>query len=91
MAVGVILTVPGGNQQQYEQIAAAIFSDGKLSEGWAIHIAGPTEGGWRVINVVPSREEFEAFAQEKLVPAAEHVDGQAPEITFFPIHRLIRG
>jgi hypothetical protein len=91
MAVGVILTVPGGNQQQYDQIAAAVFSDGKLPEGWAIHIAGPAEGGWRVINVVPSREEFETFAQERLTPATQQVGDQAPETTFFRIHRLIRG
>jgi hypothetical protein len=45
MAVGVILTVPGGNQRQYDQIAAAVFPDGQLPEGWAIHIAGPAEDG----------------------------------------------
>jgi hypothetical protein len=44
-----------------------------------------------VINVVPSREEFETFAREKLIPATEQVGGQAPEITFFPIRKLIRG
>jgi hypothetical protein len=91
MAVGVILTVPGGSQQQNDQIAAAVLSDGTLPEGWVVHVVGPAEGGWCVINVVPSQEEFEAFAREKLIPTAQQVDGHAPQITFFPIHRLIRG
>jgi hypothetical protein len=89
MAVGVMITVRGGSQQQYDRIAAAVFPGGELPDGWAIHIAGPTESGWRVINVVPSQEEFETFAREKLIPAAQQVDDQPAEIAFFPIHRVI--
>ena len=91
MAVGVMLTVPGGSEQQYDQIAAAVFPDGKLPDGWEIHISGPVDRGWRVINVVPSEEEFQTFAREKLTPAAQEVNDDPPEITFFPIHKLIRG
>jgi hypothetical protein len=30
-----------------------------------MHLAGPTENGWRLIKVVPSEEQFEAFAREQ--------------------------
>ena len=34
-----------------------------------MHLAGPVENGWRVVNVVPSRQESENFAREQLLPA----------------------
>jgi hypothetical protein len=32
---------------------AIIFPHGNPPDGWLLHVAGPTEGGWRVNNVVP--------------------------------------
>jgi hypothetical protein len=71
MAVAVIVDTPGGNSQIYDQLIPGLFPDGKLLEGWQVHIAGPTENGWRIVNVVPSREQFEAFAREQLNPATQ--------------------
>ena len=87
MAVAVIVDVPGGNEQLYEQLG--LFPEGKLPEGWLMHLAGPTEKGWRVVNIVPSQAQFETFAREQLVPAAQQVGDPPPEITFFPVYRLI--
>jgi hypothetical protein len=81
---------PGGTERQYEQIVATVFPDGKLPEGWLVHLAGPTETGWRVLNVVPSQEQFEVFAREQRLPATQQVGDATPELTFFPVHRLIR-
>jgi hypothetical protein len=39
-----------------------------------VHLAGPTADGWRTINVVPSQEQFEAFAREKLIPAVQQAE-----------------
>jgi hypothetical protein len=88
MAVAVIVDVPGGNEQLYDQLK--LFPEGKLPQGWLMHLAGPTETGWRVVNIVPSQEKFEAFAREQLAPAAQQVGDPLPEITFFPVYRLIR-
>ena len=46
MAVAVTVDIPGGTEQRYEQIIATLFSEGKLPEGWQVHLAGPTEDGW---------------------------------------------
>ncbi len=43
MAVAVIVDIPGGTEQQYEQVIATVFPDGKLPEGWLMHLAGPNE------------------------------------------------
>ena len=91
MAVAVIVDLPNGNEQRYEQVSAIVFPDGELPEGWLLHLAGPIEGGWRVVNVVPSQEQFEAFARERLGPAFEQAGEPdiVPELTFFPVHTLI--
>jgi len=38
MAVAVIVDIPGGNQQVYEQLTAKLFQDGKLPGGWQVHL-----------------------------------------------------
>ena len=90
MAVAVILDIPGGTEQLYEQVVREVFPEGKLPEGWLLHIAGPTESGWRVVNVVPSREQFEAFAREELLPAMQQVGDPTPHLTLFPVRGLLR-
>jgi hypothetical protein len=50
MSVAVIMDLPNGNQQRYEQVIANVFPEDKLPEGWQMHFAGPIEGGWRVVN-----------------------------------------
>jgi hypothetical protein len=82
MTVAVTIDIPGRNEQLYEQIIAGLFPEGKLPEGWLVHLAGPTENGWRVINVVPSQEQFKAFAREQLIPAVRQAEDTTPQITF---------
>jgi hypothetical protein len=89
--VAVVVDVPRGNAQFYDEIVGKLFPGGKLPRGWQVHIAGPTESGWRIVNVVPSQEQFEAFARDVLGPTLRQVgEDVTPELTFFPVHRLIR-
>jgi hypothetical protein len=89
LAVVVIIDIPNGNQQFYDQIIPALFLDGKLPEGWRLHMAGPTETGWRIVNVVPFQEGFETFSREKLGPTLQQLEGVKPTLTFFPLYRMI--
>ena len=91
MPTAVVIDVPNGNQQFYDRIIPTLFPEGKLPDGWVMHVAGPTETGWRIVNVVPSREGFEAFARETLGPALQQLEGVTPEMTFFGVYRLIQG
>ena len=88
--VAVTIDVPHGNQQFYNQIVPTLFPGGELPEGWQMHVAGPSENGWRIVNVVPSQEGFEKFAGEQLGPALQQLEGVAPTLTYFPVYRLIR-
>jgi hypothetical protein len=89
--VVVIVDVPRGNAQFYDQIAPKLLPEGTFQTGWQVHIAGPTDSGWRIVNVAASQEQFEAFARDRLAPTLQQVgEGVTPELTFFPVHRLIR-
>ena len=90
MVVAVIVDIPGGNQQVYDKLTARLFHDGKLPEGWLVHLAGPAGDGWRIINVVPSQDQFEEFAREHLFPAVEQAEDVTPLLTYFPVYRLIQ-
>jgi len=90
MVVAVTVDIPGGTQEQYEQMMDRAFPGGTHAEGWLVHIAGPTEGGWRVLNVATSQEQFESFARELLRSAAGPAwDAGPPRLKCFPVHRLI--
>jgi len=56
-----------------------VFPEGKLPEGLLMHLAGPTENGWRVVNIVQSQEQFEAFAREKLVRPPKKLGRPTPD------------
>jgi hypothetical protein len=90
--VAVTVDIPNGNEQFYEKIIARVFPQDKIPDGWQFHVAGPVPDGWRIVNVVPSQEEFEAFAGDQLRPALQELEGGVtPVLTFFPVHKLIQG
>jgi hypothetical protein len=92
MAVVVVAEMEGGSQEIYEQVSEKAIPGGQLPDGAKVHIAGPAEGGWRVITVWDSEEQFHRFRDERLIPAlreagqGEHI---APRIQADPVHRLI--
>jgi hypothetical protein len=57
--------------------------------GGRVRIAGPSDAGWRVISVWDSREEFEAFARDRLTPAFERAGRPTPEFEVSPIESMI--
>ena len=92
MAVVVVNEIPQGNQTFYDEVNARVLPDGQLPGGCQVHIAGPSGGGWRVITVWDSEEQFQQFRNEKLIPALKEVGGDdfvAPSIQPDPVHRLI--
>jgi hypothetical protein len=92
MAVVVVNEIPQGSQGFYEEVSARVVPDGQLPEGCQVHIAGPSGGGWRVITVWDSDEQFQQFRNEKLIPAMQELGRDefvAPNIDTDPVHRVI--
>ena len=92
MAVVVVNEIEGGSQDLYDQVNPKVMPDGKLPDGCQAHIAGPYDKGWRVITVWESDEQFQAFRDEKLLPAMNEADSEdriAPAISTDEVYRFI--
>jgi hypothetical protein len=83
MPYAQIIDMPGAGVREYEQAFALIHPDGRWPAGQLDHIAGPTEDGFRVIDVWESRAAFEQFEHEVLAPLGF---AGAPSADF-PVHR----
>jgi hypothetical protein len=91
MAVVVVNEIQGGDQDLYDRVNPKVMPDG-LPDGCQAHIAGPVEGGWRVITVWESEERFQQFRDETLIPAMREAGAEeriAPSISTNPVYRLI--
>ncbi|MEQ8833525.1 MAG: hypothetical protein RIB67_03665 [Miltoncostaeaceae bacterium] len=96
MAYAVIHRFRGGTQGQYEASLAAVHPEGGgLPDGQVHHIAGPSDDGWTIVAVHDSRESWERFRDETLVPAmTAGVDGGfdgPPEETTFDVAVEVAG
>ncbi|HUH79971.1 MAG TPA: hypothetical protein VLZ06_01480 [Solirubrobacteraceae bacterium] len=65
---------PGGTEEQYRTMVAAVHPPDGLPAGQVYHAAGPTEGGILIAAVWNTKEDFERFLNEKLL-AGPPVEG----------------
>ena len=92
MAVVIVNEIEGGSQEMYDSVNPKVMEGGNLPDGCQLHIAGPMDGGWRVITVWDSEDQFQQFRDEKLLPALKEAgegDRIAPNISAQPVHNLI--
>jgi predicted dienelactone hydrolase len=69
MAYGIIHHFPGGTKEQYEASIRAVHpSRDKLPEGQVFHAAGPSAGGWTIMAIHDSKESWEKFRDNILMP-----------------------
>ena len=69
MAVGVLMNFPGGSNDAYDRVIEKMgLSDGTPPEGAQFHVAGEIDGGFRVVDVWDSAEQFQRFADEQIGP-----------------------
>lgn len=88
MPIGMLFNQPGGTRELYESFNREMFGGAlnpeRAPDGLIIHTAGPTSDGWRIFDVWESREDFDRFMQEKVIPAMKALgvpqDGPEPEI-----------
>lgn len=94
MPVLMVHDSPGGTQEQYDQVTRKL-TDGRglrsLSDwpvnGILMHAAGPTDSGWRVVDVWESEEAFQSFGAV-IGPLLQEV-GMPGEPQLFPLHNFV--
>jgi hypothetical protein len=94
MAQGVVHQFAGGTEAQYRASITAVHpSDGSLPEGQLFHAAGPSADGWTIVAIHESKESWERFRDETLMPRMQAgIDGgfaAPPDETTFEIKNQV--
>ena len=88
---GIVHRFPGGTKDQYEASIARVHPPGGLPKGQTYHAAGASDDGWVVVALWDSRESWESFRDETLMPGFEALGDRGlpgpPQQTTFEIHR----
>lgn len=70
MPVVMVHDSPGSTREQYEEVVSRVSNGAgfKSLSDWPVdgilsHVAGPTDNGWRVIDVWESEEAFQRFGE----------------------------
>jgi hypothetical protein len=93
-AYGIVHFFPGGTKDQYEASIAAVHpGPGRLPDGQTFHAAGPSSGGWTIMAVHDSKESWEQFRDNTLLPRMEQgIEGgftSPPEETAIDLDTVI--
>ena len=93
MAYAIVHHFPGGTKDQYEKSIAAVHPNrGSLPVGQIFHAAGPSAGGWTIMAVHDSKQSWERFRDEILMPRMQKgIEGGLvgpPKETAFEVHNL---
>ena len=89
MPIGLIFDGPGVTQRQYEQVRDEVAPGNKPPPGMLYHAAGPTDNGWRVIEVWEAQEVLDRFFQEKLGQALSKANISVQPQTF-QVHNIMQ-
>ena len=93
MAYGIVHHFPGGTKEQYEASIKAVHPGiDSLPKGQIYHAAGPSPDGWTIIAVHDSKENWEKFRDDILIPRMKQgIKGgfsTPPQATAFEVHNL---
>ena len=76
MSIVAIMTVPGMTEAQYRTVRGLLGE--ALQPGNLVHVAGPVEDGWQVVEVWESPEAMGAFFQSPAAGDAFQAAGIPP-------------
>lgn len=92
MAVGIRQKFSGGTQANYDAAHAVMEVDTDPPAGMLVHSAGPVEGGWGIIDFWESREAFDAFVRDRLMPRLQGLGDKGfpnpPDVKEFEVHNI---
>ncbi len=86
----------GVGTQMYDGVNAAMDIANDPPAGLIFHWAGEVDGKWTISDVWETREAYDRFREERLMPAIRQVsgmdpaDGPQPTITEFAVHNYVK-
>src|SRR3954454_17715522 len=91
MATAYVMDFETGDSAAYDAVMEEMDLRGELPQGALFHGAGPTDTGWRVIDVWDDADAFDRFAAEKLVPITPKHGFAPPQMQVLEVAELRRG
>ncbi len=88
MAIVVIAETPGVTAADDEAIQQRLNLAAQPPAGALARLAGPIDGGWRVLSVWESPEAWETFRRERLEPALQQAGRPTPSFQVWPVHTM---
>jgi hypothetical protein len=88
MPVLVVAEVPGGSSELDLALIEAWKRGSDPPTGNRLRMAGPMDGGWRIVSLWDSREQFEQFAVERLHLTLQGAGSGEPQVTFWDIETV---
>ena len=92
MAVAVEVKFPGATTEQFDEalkIIGASPGGPHPGDGALFHWTTKTDDGLRVTDVWKTREQFDRFRQDVIIPSAKAAGLPEPEISFLPVHEYM--
>lgn len=89
MKVRMEMKWDGVTPEEYEQVRKIVDWEGNKPTGAILHVAGFSNNALRVTDIWESAEDFNNFAQNRLMPGVAQIGmrGQ-PEVEIFPVHAI---
>ena len=88
MPVMMISDAIGQTRHGYDGLGAVLIPLLKSAKGFLLHTSHETERGWRVVEIWETREDATRFFATTVAPHLP--DGIRPELTFAPLHDLVK-
>jgi hypothetical protein len=85
----VVIEVPGGSAELDDALTAAWGIASSPPEGNVLRMAGPMDGGWRVVSLWQSRQQFETFLEERLHLSLHDTGAGQPVVSFWQIEKVV--
>ncbi len=87
MAVAMVMEWSGITPENYEEARKRVDWEGNVPAGALFHVSRFTGDGIRVLDLWETPEDFQRFAEERLMPVIKDmgIEGE-PNVHFEPVH-----
>ncbi|HKO57944.1 MAG TPA: hypothetical protein VJ276_18905 [Thermoanaerobaculia bacterium] len=83
MATVMLMHWPEVTKEQYEQVRREVNWEGDMPKGAKFHVAWFGEQGFQVLDLWESQQDFDDFAQQRLMPGIQRIGVQGqPRVQF---------
>jgi hypothetical protein len=95
VAVLVKQELEGVTQEMYDAVQGRLNAETDPPAGLIVHASGPVDGGWRIVDVWESAEDFQSFSDERIRPAVmafaqeAGIEPGAPQVTVSELYDVI--